>query len=103
MNPWSFYENKPSLFEGLLMFGLGAMTLRSWSRGAKLEGMVLWGALAALLVGVLAVVDYGVYAFTADLRSADAISTILDWVRLPLFASAMTLVFSAAVRSANDR
>jgi hypothetical protein len=88
VNPWSLYQHKPVLLEGLLVAGASIAALRAprWR-----SGPVLTASLGALGWGLAAIADYAVYAFgyqlagwvAADMRS---IQGFLAWLRVPLAA-----------------
>ena len=88
MNPWSLYQHKPVLLEGLLIASPSIVALR-WPGGRTGAGLV--ASLGALGLGLTGIADYAVYAWghqlagwvAADVRS---IQGFLAWLRVPFAA-----------------
>jgi len=91
VNPWSLYQHKPVLLEGLLVAGASILALRTprWRSGAALTA-----SLGALGWSLAAIADHAVYAFGYQLAGwvADdvrSIQSFLAWIRVPLAAVAL--------------
>jgi hypothetical protein len=97
VNPWSLYQHKPLLLEGLLIASASIVALRwpGWRTGAGLTA-----SLGALGLGLTGIADYAVYAFGYQLAgwvAADvqSIQDYLAWLRVPLAAVAVVGVVLA--------
>jgi hypothetical protein len=100
MNPWSFYEHKPQLFEACIVAACAVTVLRQQKLGESAAKAAAWACLAWAVVGL---VDYSVYAFGYTLAGLTAsgvssVQVLFEWLRVPLLAFGALSVHSATKR-----